>query len=115
VAPGGFRELRLVSRAARPSDTVGPYVDDRRKLGVLVGKIGFRYGRTRRVVDTHLADAPLNGWHAPEADASCRWTNGNAILPLDTALLESRPVFLDIEIIGTGTYPAVAALREKAA
>ncbi len=108
VVPGQVGSLRLLSRTSRPSDVVGPFLDDRRHLGVLVGRIGFSEGRRRTVSDLHLTDPDLSGWHAPEAGAGCRWTSGDALLPLDLSQAAGRPVFLDIEVVEAGPYLAAA-------
>ena len=98
VIPGGTRTLRLVSHAARPSDAVGPYLDDRRVLGVLVGRIGLGIGRRRIEADAvGFAGAP-SGWHAPEAGSRHRWTDGDAALPIDLSACKGAPAFLSIEV-----------------
>ena len=83
VVPGGVGAVRLRSRTARPSESVGRFVDDRRDLGVLVGQISVSEGRRRQSYDTHLTTGRLSGWHGLEAGAGARWTNGNASLRLD--------------------------------
>lgn len=113
VIPGGTRALRLVSRAARPCDAIGPYVDDRRVLGVLVGKIGLGIGR-RRIEMEAASFAGASGWHAPEAGARCRWTDGDAVLPLDLSACRSGPALLSVELLSFGPHvaaepPALAA------
>jgi hypothetical protein len=105
--PGGTQELRLVSRASRPSDTVGPFLDDRRNLGVLVGKVALSSGRRPVAVDAHLSTDELSGWYAQETDF-CRWTNGNAAIKVDLSAYEGRPTFLDIEVLNAGPYLADA-------
>lgn len=107
VVPAGVRSLRLASRAARPSDCIGPYLDDRRKLGVLVGKIGAGAGRDRAVLTAHLEGKDLAGWHGQETDAPGRWTDGSATLPLDRTTLGGGEIYLDIEIVHAGPYPAL--------
>jgi hypothetical protein len=107
VVPAGVRSLRLASRAARPSDCIGPYLDDRRTLGVLVGKIGAGAGRDRAVLTAHLEGEALPGWHGQEPDSPGRWTDGSATLPLDQAALGDGEVYLDIEIVHAGPYPAL--------
>ena len=106
VVPGNVDTVRLLSRTSRPSDIVGPFLDDRRELGVLVGRIGVNEGRRRIMSMMHLTNASLPGWHGLEDQASCRWTSGNAILPVDLSWSEGRPVFLDIEVISAGPYLA---------
>ena len=108
VVPGNVGMVRLRSRTARPSETVGPFLDDRRELGVLIGRIGISEGRRRVVSTMHLTNAALSGWHGLEDQASCRWTNGEALVPVDLSWSEGRPVFLDIEVVGAGPYPLAA-------
>ena len=104
VVPGHIGQIYLKSRTARPSEVVGPFLDDRRELGVLVGKIGISEGRRRVMSTLHLTSAALSGWHGLEGQAPCRWTNGHALIPVDLSWSEGRPVFLDIEIISAGPY-----------
>ncbi len=109
VVPAGVKRLRLASRAASPAECVGPYLDDRRALGVLVGRIGAGTGRSRALLTAHIEGEALPGWHAPEPGAPGRWTDGSAFLPLDQAALGSGPVYLDVEIVHAGPYPAALA------
>nr|WP_252354002.1 Hint domain-containing protein [Acetobacter sp. P5B1] len=81
MIPPGTSTVRLMSRSSRPSDVIGPFVNDRRHLGVLIGQVMMLTASRMEEIMTHLQDAPLIGWHAPEQDTA-RWTNGNAILPL---------------------------------
>jgi len=78
--PSGVHSVRLVSRSARPCDTLGPFVDDRRRLGILVGGITLFSSQTAVDITTHLSrDFP--GWHTCE-HGPVRWTDGFAFLPL---------------------------------
>ena len=108
VVPGNVGTVHLRSRTARPSEIVGPFLDDRRELGVLVGRIGISEGRRRVMSTAHLTEAALTGWHGLEDQASCRWTNGNALIPVDLSWSEGRPVFLDIEVVDAGPYLTAA-------
>lgn len=108
VVPASTRLLRLMSRAARPSETVGPFVDDRRELGVLVGRIGFYDGPHRVVLDAHLADGVMPGWHDKDESVACRWTNGDALLPVLWSAAAGQELFLDIEVLAAGPYQSVA-------
>lgn len=81
---------RLRSRCAVPS-ALRPWLEDRRRLGVMVRGIVLRC-RTG-VVEVAPDDPCLaDGWWAAERDASApwRWTNGDAALPPinDVATLE---------------------------
>ena len=81
---------RLRSRSAVPSD-LRPWLEDRRRLGVMVRGIVLRSGG--EVIEV-APDGPClaDGWWAAERDASApwRWTNGDAALPPvnDVATLE---------------------------
>ena len=108
VVPGNVGAVHLRSRTARPSEIVGPFLDDRRELGVLVGRIGISEGRRRVMSTAHLTEAALPGWHGLEDQASCRWTNGNALIPVDLSWSEGRPVFLDVEVVDAGPYLTTA-------
>jgi hypothetical protein len=78
----GVNEVRLVSSAGLPTDS-RPWLDDRRRLGVMVERIVLRSGADVREVPVDLPDLH-QGWWAVEQSgvASHRWTNGDAILPL---------------------------------
>ena len=101
--PPGAVAVRLVSRAAAPSDS-RPWLDDRRRLGVRVARLVMRSR-------DELHDIPLDhpalasGWWAVERDgvSLCRWTDGNAVLPLPVT---RGAAMLDVRIGGTVDYPA---------
>jgi hypothetical protein len=90
VLPRSATSVRLISRSTAPCD-VAPWVEDRRRLGVAVGRIVLTgpAGSFEMAVDhPSLAD----GWWATERDGLKlrRWTDGNAALPLspDVAIVE---------------------------
>ncbi|NVN03585.1 MULTISPECIES: Hint domain-containing protein [Asaia] len=86
VLPDNARDVRIVSNTSRPSDAIAPYVDDRRRLGVLVGAITlFDSWETVNLPDA-LNNAGQHGWNNLEP-CGRRWTNGNAALSLP----ERRP------------------------
>jgi hypothetical protein len=96
VLPRGARSLRLVSRVARPSDEC-PWLDDRRRLGVKVGRIAYR-GPSGEA-DIALDDPRLeDGWYAVE-EACRRWTDGDAALPDPRGA-----TLLEIEVTATLAY-----------
>ncbi|OAG75627.1 adhesin family protein [Acetobacter malorum] len=103
MIPANVATVSLVSRASRPSDTIGPFVDDRRDLGV-VGNISlFANGQTVNLT-THLSQADLAGWHGLESSQH-RWTDGNASLPLQTgSSFGKEPAVLSIQVISSGSY-----------
>ena len=89
--------MRLLSRASVPAETIGPFVDDRRRLGVAVDKLVLWNGLDDTVVP--LAQLARDGWH--DSEGSFRWTNGNAAINLPQAGAET---FLDIHLTGTAVY-----------
>ena len=109
VVPGGVRQLRLRSRVSRSAETTGLSIDDRRAFGVLVGDVGVSTGRRRRISGLHLSTQALAGWHDVERQATCRWTDGDASLPVDLSMSNGCPVFLDIQVIQAGPYEMPSA------
>jgi len=104
---------RLTSRSVIPAE-FRPWIDDWRRLGVMVQRIVLRTESDYREValdDPRLAD----GWWAPERDSESiwRWTNGDATLPQVLA----GPAVLDITIGDAGPYrviPPVQRTRDAA-
>lgn len=82
VLPPGCTAVRIHSRAS-PANEVRPWIDDRRRLGVCVKRIMAHGSAGNRDIPM---DHPLlrEGWWRPEGEGRllCRWTNGNALLPL---------------------------------
>ncbi|GCD74221.1 outer membrane protein [Acetobacter pasteurianus NBRC 3299] len=104
----------LVSRTFRPCDAEGPFVDDRRTLGVAVGQISLTSAGTHQPVTAHLNTNALKGWHAAEASGQVRWTNGHAKLPLPATLQGLCQVHVQVLATGTYTVAAHAAQAEAA-
>ncbi|OUI83771.1 hypothetical protein HC62_13720 [Acetobacter tropicalis] len=101
MLPTGVNSVRLVSRSNRPSDVIGPFVDDRRHLGVLVGEVTVVNADITHNVTSHTDTANLSGWY-PLDGAECRWTDGNADLPLGKAI--NGMGMLNIQILAAGPY-----------
>jgi hypothetical protein len=89
VLPTLQEPIALVSHAARPSD-LRPWVDDSRRLGVMVRRLTVRNGSYQR--DVALDDPALErGWWQVEwqGGGPVRWTTGEAELPvLGSCILE---------------------------
>ncbi|WP_252354091.1 hypothetical protein [Acetobacter sp. P5B1] len=101
MLPANVTTVRLVSRASRPTDTVGPFVDDRRMLGVAIASVQLITADQTHSISTHLqADKPA-GWYA--TDTSHAWTDGNASLPLP-ALAKKAMSMLCLEVCAAGPY-----------
>jgi len=94
----------LASRAGRPSEA-RPWIADDRRLGVMVRRLVHRSGSGLR--DVAMDDPALEqGWWAVEMQAGwpCRWTSGDAMLPLLSAGV------LEVDVAGVSSYPLPAAL-----
>jgi hypothetical protein len=104
--PRGAREVRLVSRAASPTEA-RPWLEDRRRLGVRVARIVLRGADEVREVPVDHPDL-AGGWWAVERDGQVisRWTDGAAVLPLPAM---RGDVMLELHLAGTMTYVEDAA------
>jgi len=110
VIPADVQSVRIVSNASRPSDVIGPFVDDRRYFGVAVCDITlFENGRSRDII-THLTDKDLIGWNTLEWE-DCRWTSGNAFLPLEERNLNTDALLV-IKIRKMGPYLLTDKIEE---
>ncbi|WP_338332199.1 Hint domain-containing protein [Acetobacter sp. LMG 32666] len=105
MLPAGIKKVFLVSRSSQPSVVIGPYVDDRRMLGVAVGDITLFSGGRHVAQGCHLRaeGAAWPGWHALEANASSRWTTGYAELPLK-GMKEGQMGLLTIQVHAAGPF-----------
>ncbi|WP_122050487.1 Hint domain-containing protein [Asaia bogorensis] len=100
--PPGTRRVWLHSRAGRPFDAIGPYIDDRRVLGVLIGEITQARQDHNQRLDAHLTSSGQPGWHNLE-NARCRWTNGCAAIDLVCPEGQDETI-LRLEILSAGPY-----------
>lgn len=113
MIPDGVESVHIVSNANRPCDVIGPFVDDRRQLGVLVGTVTlFESNRTRTLTD-HLHDAQLSGWSNVE-EGTMRWTSGNALLPLGKRA-PGALALMAIEVKAAGPYILDETIAERQA
>lgn len=100
--PENAEAVTIMSRTSRPSDIVGPFVDDRRDLGVLVGQIKLFSANVTTSIDAPFVHADLRGWHALEG-AEYRWTDGAALLPVGCAL-KGELRMLTVQVCAQGPY-----------
>ncbi|MFT9298901.1 MAG: Hint domain-containing protein, partial [Gluconobacter sp.] len=107
MIPGDVASVRIVSNSSRLSDAIGPFVDDRRMLGVLIGDVSFFDSGVTVKIKTHLTKENLSGWHSVE-HIPMRWTNGNAHLPLGARLPGSIGL-LAIKVEAAGPYVVASA------
>lgn len=112
MLPANVQSVQIVSRTSRPCDVEGPFVDDRRQLGVAVGHITLRDARNVVDISEHLQHQELPGWYALEQNGTARWTNGNATLDLN-----ARPAsgirMLSMQVLAAGPYLVSDAPEEQ--
>ncbi|WP_367160789.1 hypothetical protein ABUE34_06065 [Kozakia baliensis] len=97
--PAHCRQVRIVSRAARPSDVIGPFLDDRRHLGVLLSQVTLRDAAQTQDID--LGELSTSGWYP--LDGGLRWTNGDALLPVETREFQHSRM-LALRVVAGGPY-----------
>ncbi|WP_124297711.1 Hint domain-containing protein [Acetobacter pasteurianus] len=103
MLPPNTDAVRIISRANRPSDVIGPFVDDRRNMGVAVGKIHLQCAKQQIDITSHLQENKPAGWHATDW-TDCAWTNGDAVLPLTDFLSYGKMGILSITLRAAGPY-----------
>ena len=112
VLPSPVHHVHIVSNSSRPCDAIGPFVDDRRNLGVLIETITLFDNRENHYVKAHLETRKLEGWHNQE-NIPCRWTDGYALLPLDQHVLQKGRKILTVKVIAAGPYISQNQLDHK--
>lgn len=118
MLPPDTQSVRIVSRASRPSDVIGPFVDDRRSMGVAVADVRLQCAKQHFDITSHLQEEKPEGWH--ETDwTDCAWTNGNAELPLGDHLSHGKMGILSMTVRAAGPYllsdQAVSDVQKRSA
>ncbi|WP_339077652.1 Hint domain-containing protein [Acetobacter sp. AC2005] len=103
MLPPNTQSVRIVSRASRPADVIGPFVDDRRYMGVAIADIQLLSADDKHAITVHLQAEKPAGWYATEP-AGCVWTNGDALLPLDGYLTHGNMGMLSMTVQAGGPY-----------
>lgn len=112
MLPPGVQSVTVVSRASKPCDVVGPFVNDRRMLGVQIGAVTAISATDTQTSTAHLQADALAGWHGMEAGASARWTNGQATLPLH-GLTGAGMTILTLDVVSAGPYLADTSAAQQ--
>ncbi|GBQ83906.1 hypothetical protein AA14337_2709 [Acetobacter malorum DSM 14337] len=103
MLPSRTKSVRIMSRVSRPSDVIGPFVDDRRYLGVAVTDLCLLSARSQHALMSHLQVEKPEGWYL--TDGSDRiWTNGAALLPVADRLESDKVSLLSITILENNSY-----------
>lgn len=100
--PAGVKQVVLHSRTSAPASVIGPFCDDRRELGVLVGNAMLWEADGTHAVDSHLRNTTAHGWFDLEA-GNGRWTNGHGVIALDRHSPHAGAV-LTVQILAAGPY-----------
>ncbi|GCD74143.1 outer membrane protein [Acetobacter pasteurianus NBRC 3299] len=103
MLPPGVKSVRIISNASRPTDVFGPFVDDRRYMGVAVADVRLLCAQHQYDITAHLQAEKPEGWHATDW-ADCAWTNGDAVLPLGNHLSGDKVGILSLTIRAAGPY-----------
>ncbi|MGX7346423.1 Hint domain-containing protein [Acetobacter pasteurianus] len=103
MLPPDTKSVRIVSRASRPADAIGPFVDDRRYMGVAVADVRLVCARKSYDITAHLQSEKPTGWYDTDW-TDCAWTNGNATLPLGKHLTHGKMGILSMTIRAAGPY-----------
>ncbi|GAN63123.1 hypothetical protein AA0313_1927 [Acetobacter indonesiensis NRIC 0313] len=103
MLPANVSSVRIVSRASRPSDVVGPFIDDRRYFGVSVAEVHLLCAEQQFDITAHLQSKKPKGW-LENTDTKSSWTNGDAELPLGDHLADGKIGLLSMTINAAGPY-----------
>jgi autotransporter passenger strand-loop-strand repeat protein len=106
MLPATDAPIQLLSHAARPC-SLRPWVEDRRRLGVMVSGLTLKQGADVNVIPL---DHPSlsRGWWDAESDQSTqwRWTDGAATIPVTPG----APALLEVTVAHTMDYPVAAGI-----
>ena len=110
--PPGTTGFRIASRCGVPAEVISG-AEDRRRLGVAIGRIILQDGVARRDIPVDHP-ALTEGWNGAEQCAGrlFRWTDGNAYVPLDEP---SGSTLVCLQLIGSLPYWAQDARSEHLA
>ncbi|MGF1276499.1 Hint domain-containing protein [Acetobacter pasteurianus] len=103
MLPANTYSVSIVSRASRPADVIGPFVDDRRQMGVAVSEVRLLCAKQTHAITAHLQAEKPKGWYN-EGWTDCAWTNGHAELPLGNHLTHGKMGVLSITVKASGPY-----------
>lgn len=103
MLPPNTNTVRIVSRASRPSDVIGPFVDDRRYMGVAVADVQLQCAKQHFDITAHLQEEKPVGWYDTDW-TDCAWTNGDAELPVGEHLTQEKMGILSMTIRAAGPY-----------
>lgn len=102
MVPADVGGVRIMSRTNRLVESIGPFMNDRRPRGVMIGDITYLDMVSSRLLCTHLNKIDLDGWSTLESSEG-RWTMGNAFLPLPQCGPNGFAI-LSLKVLAGGPY-----------
>ncbi|GAB6853501.1 Hint domain-containing protein [Asaia astilbis] len=96
INPKG-EDIFLRVKTRRPIDTVGPFIDDRRELGLQVTGIHVYTPNTSLKIHPNAISGARCGWHDIDSTTQ-RWTTEKALIPLDSPVLDD-PIVIFIDSV----------------
>ncbi|EHD13646.1 hypothetical protein CIN_10050 [Commensalibacter intestini A911] len=104
MVPSTVESVWINSRRSRLCDVIGPFVDNRHFLGVLVGEVMIFADNKNELSNILREEEELEGWHAKEKKAG-RWTKGRALLPIKSKhLVDNSVIYISLQILSEGPY-----------
>lgn len=104
MVPSTVESVWINSRRSRLCDVIGPFVDNRHFLGVLVGEVMIFANNKNEFLNVLREEKELEGWHAKEKQAG-RWTKGKALLPIKSRhLVDNSVIYVSLQILSEGPY-----------
>ncbi|NVN03927.1 MULTISPECIES: Hint domain-containing protein [Asaia] len=97
LLPPETQAVKIMADAKRPDQAIGPFIDDRRVLGVRVGAVYLQGLEQDACLTAHLTAETLGGWNNIE-DGQSRWTSDEAILPLPKIPVSNGSIHLVLEL-----------------
>ncbi|QNT79121.1 Hint domain-containing protein [Entomobacter blattae] len=101
----------LASHTNKPAKCFGPFVDDRRDLGVCINNIVVTQNKEIITLNSFLTES-LPGWSNVEGN-SYRWTKGMALLPTLPAAKGTNMRILAVKIQSVLSYPEKVSHANK--
>ncbi|EUK18927.1 Hint domain-containing protein [Commensalibacter papalotli (ex Servin-Garciduenas et al. 2014)] len=108
MLPSTVQFVWINSRRNRLCDVIGPFIDNRHFLGVLINEIKIYADSALEFIEAHKEQEELLGWHARQEQLG-RWTNGKAFLPINSKNLSDNSVlYISMQILAGGPYLEIA-------
>lgn len=112
MVPSTVGSVWINSNRSRLCDVIGPFVDNRHFLGVLVGEVMVFADNKNEFLNILREEEELEGWHAKQKQAG-RWTTGKALLPIKSKhLVDNSVIYISLQILSEGPYVELVTEEE---